>query len=412
MANKTKKILYIICIFGLICNTGMLIGQPSSMAESLKPSFFGATLFVGGSGPGNYSNISAAYENASDGDTIYVFPGIYTEKNLIINKSLTFIGHNMDTTILDDSNIYFISSSIQFLNFTLDHGSGMYLGEFNQGSDNNKIKHIFFNSTYLGIVLVNSSYNIIENNIFINCGIIIEPLFDYYPTIFFTNTIVNNTVNGKPLVYLEDKNEYTIEDAGQIILIRCSNILVSNITFIGFNPFPQIIDSTYCIFMNCTLINNWILFYNSSKCSIYYCLLDGDSNLMFFINCTDNKIEHSTLNCYMPLFFYNSDNNVIKNNNFLKKYYYTALTFLNYNSKNEYDGNYWYRPRLLPKLIIGFKERGIFSRISRYLVDVDWHPARSLNDGPKPLPGKHNYLQNSLTLNQKIEQISTPYKQF
>ncbi len=413
LRNKTKKLLFILCIFSLVGNTSLSIGLSSRIQESSKPLSFGTTLYVGGSGPGNYSNISNAYENASTGDTIYVFPGIYTEEDLKINKSLTFIGHNRDTTIINDTYISFLSSENILLNFTLDSGGGIYLGDYHKESYNNTIQQNIFNSTSLGIILVNSSNNIIKNNIFINCGIIIEPIFDVYPTLNITNTIINNTVNGHPLVYLEYTTDHFIEDAGQIILIKCSTILISNITFIGLYPFSQIIDSTNCTFMNCTLTDYWILVYNSSKCTIYKCLLDGDSStILFFINCTENKIEHNTFFCYTPLFFFNSYNNEVNNNNFLKRYYSTTSIFLNYNSKNDYDGNYWYRPRLLPKLIIGIKERGLFSRLSRYLVDIDWHPAHSLNEGPEPLPGIHNYLQNALSPNHKLEQILITYQQF
>ena len=37
----------------------------------------GKTLYVGGSGPGNYTKIQDAINNAIDGDTIYVYSGTY-----------------------------------------------------------------------------------------------------------------------------------------------------------------------------------------------------------------------------------------------------------------------------------------------------------------------------------------------
>ena len=39
----------------------------------------GNWLYVGGSGPGNYSVIQDAVDNASDGDTVYVYHGIYSD---------------------------------------------------------------------------------------------------------------------------------------------------------------------------------------------------------------------------------------------------------------------------------------------------------------------------------------------
>ena len=36
----------------------------------------GNTLYVGGSGPGNYTKIQDAIDNTSDGDTVFVYKGI------------------------------------------------------------------------------------------------------------------------------------------------------------------------------------------------------------------------------------------------------------------------------------------------------------------------------------------------
>ena len=42
-----------------------------------------STYYVGGSGGGNYSSIQDAIDDASDGDTVFVYNGIYNEN--IIN---------------------------------------------------------------------------------------------------------------------------------------------------------------------------------------------------------------------------------------------------------------------------------------------------------------------------------------
>ena len=42
--------------------------------------FDGNILFVGGSGAGNYTNIQDAINDSVDGDTIFVYDGIYREK--------------------------------------------------------------------------------------------------------------------------------------------------------------------------------------------------------------------------------------------------------------------------------------------------------------------------------------------
>jgi hypothetical protein len=59
-------------------------------------------LYVGGTGPGNYSSIQNAINDASEGDTVFVFDDSspYYE-NITINKGIFLIGENRETTIID-----------------------------------------------------------------------------------------------------------------------------------------------------------------------------------------------------------------------------------------------------------------------------------------------------------------------
>jgi len=63
----------------------------------------GNTIYVDDSGGADYTNIQDAIDNASDGDTIYVYSGTY--ESIIIKGEnigeITIIGENKDTTIID-----------------------------------------------------------------------------------------------------------------------------------------------------------------------------------------------------------------------------------------------------------------------------------------------------------------------
>ena len=39
----------------------------------------------------------------------------------------------------------------------------------------------------------------------------------------------DNVVNGKPLAYLEDTSDIEVTDAGQVILVNCTNIWVEKL---------------------------------------------------------------------------------------------------------------------------------------------------------------------------------------
>ncbi len=89
-------------------------------------------LYVGGSGPGNYTTIQSAIDNASAKDTVYVYSGVYYE-NVDINKPINLIGADKNTTIIDGnqegphgSNIEITADSVIVSNFTFLNTKGYY----------------------------------------------------------------------------------------------------------------------------------------------------------------------------------------------------------------------------------------------------------------------------------------------
>jgi len=92
-----KKIvgIFIVCLF-----IGTILLPTISSSEIIKTCRFGITLYVGGSGPGNYTRIQDAIDDASDGDTVFVYSGIYYE-NIIINKTISLEGENRDKPVID-----------------------------------------------------------------------------------------------------------------------------------------------------------------------------------------------------------------------------------------------------------------------------------------------------------------------
>jgi parallel beta-helix repeat protein len=68
-----------------------------------------------------------------------------------------------------------------------------------------------------------------------------------------------------------------------------------------------------------------------------------------------------------------SFNNSIHCNNFLEN---TKGWYFELCSSNYWNGNYWDRPRLFPKLILGKKELTLMS----LEINIDWHPAKEPYD--------------------------------
>jgi len=59
-------------------------------------------LYVGGSGPGNYSHIQDAIDNASSGDTVFVYNGTYHE-SVVVSKAINLMGEDRETSIINGS---------------------------------------------------------------------------------------------------------------------------------------------------------------------------------------------------------------------------------------------------------------------------------------------------------------------
>ena len=60
--------------------------------------------------PDDYQTIQEAIDNAIDGDTIFVKKGTYYNQSLIVNKSISLIGEDPKTTILQGPNIEYIKT--------------------------------------------------------------------------------------------------------------------------------------------------------------------------------------------------------------------------------------------------------------------------------------------------------------
>ena len=77
----------------------------------------GDWLYVGGSGPGNFTRIQDAIDNASDGDTVFVFSGLYNEGKIQTGKTISLIGQDSFSTIVNSSGFIY-SFRIQNVNIS------------------------------------------------------------------------------------------------------------------------------------------------------------------------------------------------------------------------------------------------------------------------------------------------------
>jgi parallel beta-helix repeat protein len=405
-------------------------------------------LYVGGSGPGNFTRIQDAIDNASAGDTVFVYDesSPYSE-HVVVDISIRVIGEKKESTVIDGeqslsvvtikadevtlsgftiqhSGVLWVNSGIEVrsshntitgnivtqnyngisLYSSSDHntimgntirantGDGLYLSD----SSSNLLSENTISDNVGGIVLDQSSDNTVAANVFSNDGVVMIGLYQ--------NTVMDNMVNGKPLVFLTDTSNMVVDEAGQVILVRCFNVTVQDCDLSNTSVGVYLVDSK-----NCRISNNTI---NSCRYGVILIQSDGNNISRNFISknslagivlntCDYNSImwNRITLNKFIGISLEYSQNNAISTNDIkynggvrriqsgfglrLLNSSSTRVTQNNFvlNAFNvypvtslfcNYDGNFWNRPRILPMLILGVKP----------WVQFDWHPALKPYDIP------------------------------
>jgi parallel beta-helix repeat protein len=343
-----------------------------------KPVNLGNWLYVGGSGPGNYTKIQDAIDNAIDGDTVFVYNGTYNQnENIKIDKSISLIGENKFNTIINGGGISINVSNVNISGFTIQNGVVfVILLDPDIPSNNNIYDNIFKqedNSFGIGGIAIASSFNTISQNSFFNCGLWV---FSY------PNFIYDNTVNGKPLVYLENISDKVIDDAGQIILMDCNNITINNLQIFNTTVGIELFDTNNSYISGNELMNNLlgIALLNSNNNRIFGNILLNNSIGLCITSGRYNTISKNSFdNKILNLLFADATSNLFSYNNF--KYLLKIDNIFSLYSNNIWSGNFWNKPRLLPVLIWNFKTTKFrIIPIVPYSLDIDPRPAKKPND--------------------------------
>ena len=315
-------------IIVLFVGAGVVSGFNVNPEDKSKPLNLGNWLYVGGTGPENYTFIQDAVNDSSNGDTIFVFSGTYYE-NVVINKSIKLIGEDKNTTIIFgkkiNDTIGLFTDGIFIQDFTLKHNEDIEMQVMN-------------------LLYVNSNDNIISNNIFISKPFRRETAIKLENS--FRNTISQNIIKNNYGSGIELRNSHFNEISG--------NIIIGLIFRKGIGVF----------------------------------LIDSSNNLV-------KRNEFRKNSCCVRLHELSNltTNNQIIENNFLIYYIRMSGVYFYYeyhrdkgNRGNIINSNYWNRPRIFPKYILGWislfwipqKDYGYLVRI--IIPRFDKHPAQEPYD--------------------------------
>lgn len=249
--------------------------------------------------PDDYPTIQEAINHASPGYCICVRNGTYNENIRIEIEDLTLCGEDKTNTIIygedgtelvmviradgvtirgftirssimQNRYIYVNANSTNIIDNIINVIRAIILGY----SSNNVISNTFLSETW-GIALVESAYShTIRDNTFESGGILISEYIA--PGSYLTShTIVNNTLNGRPIYYYKNQNNIVVPgNCAQLIMAKCDNFTVENLE----------------------------ISHTSAGISIY----DSDDNEIINNNITDG---------IGGILLMSSDNNIVQNNN-------------------------------------------------------------------------------------------------
>ena len=263
-----------------------------------------------------------------DGHTIEVKAGTYYE-NVVVDKSLTIMGEDVSTTIIDGSGtgkvVTVQANNVRINQFTIQNGEyGIYL----EYSNNTSLSGNTVSSNTYGIFLDCSSSNTVSNNV-------IDASNDLGVSITGSN---NNIVSGNtaPSILAYDDSNNNIISGNTVlynghyfagILLDSSNYnTIDDNTVLNFDVF-------FGIYLGNSIGNS--VSDNTISNNTYGILLyEGNSNNIISGNTVSDN--------YYGMYIYYSSGNTIHHNNFINNYIhmYSPGSSNTWNSIN-LVGNYW-----------------------------------------------------------------------
>ncbi|MCK5291807.1 MAG: right-handed parallel beta-helix repeat-containing protein [Thermoplasmata archaeon] len=284
---------------------GILLMSTFYLASMILPvNVRASTLYVGGTGPGNYTTIQSAIDNAVTGDTIYVFNGVYGER-IEVNKTLSLVGEDRNETIIDGMGLGHVvnvtADSVNITGFKVIHNdeqskAGIHLqGVHGCFIVNNNVSS---NDGY-SIYLVSSDNNTVANNV------LWENMFGIHLVDSHGNDIIRNMVSSgtRDGITLLDSDNNTVANNrvsrnhdGIALYFSTDNTLVNNTAMSNRN------DGIYLRYSNSNeVINNTL----------------GSNNHGIHIRTSDNNTatdNYAWDNEYVGIALLVSDGNTVSDN--------------------------------------------------------------------------------------------------
>ncbi|MBS3749511.1 MAG: right-handed parallel beta-helix repeat-containing protein [Candidatus Thermoplasmatota archaeon] len=351
----------------------------------------GNILYVGGTGPGNYSNIQGAIDDASQGNTVFVYNGIYYE-NIFINKSIEIKGKDKNKTIIDGGCekdiINIISNNVVFSDFTIKNAGGFKQDNAIQiHSSNVLISNCMLYRARNGILLKNSMETIIDNCIVHTTGNSI--ILENSSNIFIENSEcchsgIGITIHQSNLVKIDQV--FLHENGVAVFSNFSSNITIINSASCDNNDNGRGIsfyNSRDVFVKNCNIMHSGAGFklVNSSDILFQRCNVENNTHYTFWIhnNSDDIFIQRCNIlnNLRHGIHITNSNCSINESNlygNFIDSIHPT-------NSNIVAENNYW-GSKYGPWFSKGFRFPDVLQKDFGTLTYYPWSTTRFEHNAP------------------------------
>jgi parallel beta-helix repeat protein len=314
-ANKIALVVGIISLFILSALAPLSLGITVNVSTIEQPTnnVNGNTLYVGGSGPNNYTTIQSAIDDASGGDTVYVYDDSapYYE-NIVVNKYINLIGENRETTVIDFDCSYGYDN---FYGIWVYNCNGFYINGFTLTSPD-FVPSVWRKS---GLYINKSNNILIDNNIFQNINI-------EYPNAahgIYLNSVSNVTISNNKVYDINARDDYRYPEPSGICIEQGTKIRILNNTISCNNEDIcgiDISDSEDINILDNRFSNNYVglKISHTNTCIITnnYFSYNGGGLDLWFSKGSIVKYNNFTNN-YVCTYFWELENCLITYNNFI-----------------------------------------------------------------------------------------------
>lgn len=296
--RMNKKVIVVLVLFTLLV----------SMLLTIQPTYAShRTITV----PDNYSTINGALQNASDGDTVFVRKGTYTER-FVIDKALSLKGEDKDATIINGNNsgtvVLIRHDNVEVSGFTIiygdtpnhpysqwmwstrligihllsvkgcnvngnkimDCGAGIWLYDSPQNiitdnylfrndygirvelTSNNVFERNTETGNWAGMRFISSGNNKLRNNT-MNSNTENFAILGAEPC-YINDVDTSNTVDGRPIYYWIGVSHQSVpSDAGCVFLVNCVGVIVQGLSLSKNSDGIILVGCLNCLVANNTI---------------------------------------------------------------------------------------------------------------------------------------------------------------